>query len=165
MIVLGLDPGFATIGYGIIQKKTTIKLINCGVIKTSPKDPFENRLSTIHSDLTHLIKNNEIHEVAIEKLFFSTNVKTGIDVAQARGVLLLTCTQENLPIAHYTPLQIKQQICGYGQATKKQIQWMITNQLQLQSTPKPDDAADAVAVAMCHANAIKYNQIITQYSQ
>lgn len=153
MIILGLDPGTATTGVGIIQVLgNQFRPINYGVISTPPDLPMEKRLLMIYEQLTEIINTYRPDQVAIEKLFFNQNITTGITVGQARGVLLLVCAQNNLPIGEYTPLEVKQALVGYGRAEKKQIQHMVKTFLGLKDIPKPDDAADALAIAICHAH-------------
>ena len=153
MRILGIDPGYALIGIGVIDyvgnKFTPVKY---GKIETSAGLPLSDRLKTIHEQLTCWILETKPEVVSIEKLFFNTNTKTAIDVAQARGVIMLTCTLNNLELYEYTPLQVKQAVVGYGRAEKLQIQRMVKSLLNLESIPKPDDTADALAVAVCHAN-------------
>ncbi|MDA3815318.1 MAG: crossover junction endodeoxyribonuclease RuvC [Patescibacteria group bacterium] len=157
--ILGLDPGTATTGWGVITEEgKEPKLEAFGCIETSKhKDDF-TRLKEIAEDLTHLIAKYKPDEVAIEDLFFFKNLKTAIKVAQARGVLLLTVSQQNLVGAEYTPLQVKQALTGYGRAEKHQVQMMVKNVLGLDDIPKPDDAADALAVAICHQQSRRINQ-------
>lgn len=156
-LVLGIDPGFATTGYAfILEKARQIKIIEYGVISTSAKLGFPQRLVIINRELTNLIKQFKPTSFAIEKIYFAKNAKTAIDVGQARGVLLLTAILHNLPIYEFTPLQIKQAICGYGQADKCQIQNMLKNILKLKEIPKPDDAADALAIAITFLQSKNY---------
>ena len=154
MIVLGIDPGVATIGFGVVraerQKNT---LVQYGVITTPPGIPLSSRLLQISDDMEELIRTFHPDEMAVEELFFTKNITTGISVGQARGVLLLRLAQENLPIGEYTPMQVKQALVGFGHAEKKQIQYMVQNFLKLPELPKPDDAADALAIAICHAHS------------
>lgn len=157
MIILGIDPGTATTGYGVIEKKKkSVKFIACGCIKTSSKLSDEKRLSIIHKDLKKLIKKYKPNQIAVEKLYFGDNAKTAMVVGQARGVILLGAAQAKLPVSEYTPLQVKIAITGYGRAEKKQIQRMVKVLLNLKKIPRPDDAADAVAVAICHANTCRF---------
>ena len=149
MIILGLDPGTATTGVGIIQVLgNQFRPINYGVISTPPDLAMEKRLVMIYEQLNEIIDTYRPDQVAIEKLFFNQNVTTGITVGQARGVLLLACAQKNLPIGEYTPLEVKQALVGYGRAEKKQMQHMVKTFLGLKDIPKPDDAADALAVSI-----------------
>ena len=153
MIILGIDPGLAITGYGIIEKKgSKFRCLDVGVITTKSTEPFENRLLSNFEQLFTIINHYDIDEVAIEKLFFNNNSKTAIDVAQSRGVLILAAKKHNLPIAEYTPPEIKLAVSGYGKAIKSQVQYMVKQLLNLESTPKPDDAADALAVAIAHAH-------------
>ena len=161
MRILGIDPGYAIIGYGIVNYDGyNFKPLGYGAITTSPDMPFHKRLSTIYDDMLSIINVYNPQCAGIEKLFFTNNHKTGIDVAQARGVIVLALSQREVPIYEYTPLQIKQAITGYGQAEKKQVMEMTRNFLKLKSVPKPDDTADALAVAICHghfSNTININ--------
>ena len=151
-IILGDDPGVASVGFGLIKKEgSNVYVINYGVIKTPAKDNFEKRLFQIHKELQKIIKKYKPDVVAVEDLFFFKNAKTAIKVGQARGVVLLTANIENIPVDEYTPLQIKQAVTSYGRADKNQIQQMVKNILQLKEIPKPDDAADALATAICCA--------------
>lgn len=153
MIILGFDPGLATLGYGVIQtdKKGRAEMLDYGIIST-PKDvKFPDRLILLERGIEQVIDTFKPDEIAIEELFFAKNVKTGINVAHARGVLLLTAKKKCAKIFEYTPLQIKQALTGYGRAEKNQIQQMVKTFLRLKTIPKPDDAADALAVALTHA--------------
>lgn len=158
--ILGLDPGTATTGWGVIEEdRKNPKLVAFGCIETSKhKDTF-TRLKEIADDLNHLISEYEPDEVAVEDLFFFKNLKTAVKVAQARGVLLLTIAQRGLGGYEYTPLQVKQALTGYGRAEKYQVQVMVKNVLKLDHIPKPDDAADALAVAICHQQSRAINQL------
>lgn len=151
MRVLGIDPGLAIVGYGLIEQMDGPKgyrLIEAGVIRTPANAPEPARLTMIYEELCRLIAESQPEAMAVERLFFHQNVTTAMAVAQARGVILLA--GHNLPITGYTPLEIKRQICGYGRAGKRQVQTMIQRLLKLTSLPQPDDAADALAVALCH---------------
>lgn len=153
MIILGIDPGTATTGYGIIdQTKSQNRLVDFGVISTNKTLNDAQRLEILACDIRQLIKKHKPAAAGIEKLFFTTNQKTAMTVSQARGAILLTCQQDKLPIFEFTPLQVKSFICGYGKADKKQVQFMVKKILRLKSPPKPDDAADALAVALCAAH-------------
>lgn len=154
MIILGLDPGTATTGYGVIRMTNfKISCVAYGAIITKPDMDMPQRLSVIYDDLGQIIRQYHPDEVAVEKLYFGKNITTGISVGQARGVLLLRLAQENLLIGEYTPMQVKQALVGFGHAEKKQIQYMVQNFLKLPELPKPDDAADALAIAICHAHS------------
>ena len=153
MIIVGFDPGLATLGYGVIKKELKKKpeMIDYGIIST-PKDMnLPDRLTLIEKGVKQVIEKFRPDEIAIEELFFAKNVKTGIAVAHARGVLLLTATKECCKIFEYTPLQIKQALTGYGRADKQQMMQMVKTYLRLDKIPRPDDAADALAVALCHS--------------
>lgn len=157
MIIVGFDPGLATLGYGVIKKELKKKpeMIDYGIIST-PKDMnLPDRLTLIEKGVKQVIEKFRPDEIAIEELFFAKNVKTGIAVAHARGVLLLTATKECCKIFEYTPLQIKQALTGYGRADKPQMQKMVKTLLGLKAIPRPDDAADALAVALTHAQTNK----------
>lgn len=159
-IILGIDPGLASTGYGVIetcQGRTSI--IDYGCISTEPKTSFEKRLDQIHQQLQKIIKKYQPDLFAVEELFFAKNAKTALLVGQARGVVILTAIQNHLPISQFTPLQVKQSVTGYGRADKKQIQQMIKILLCLKEKPWPDDAADALAVAICAANHKTHDQM------
>ncbi len=161
MIILGIDPGYAIVGYGIIEQKgNKCSPIAYGVITTATQMPMEQRLLTIYRELNNIIDKYKPDEVAIEELFFNTNAKTAINVGQGRGVCLLAAAEKGIPINEYTPLQIKQALTGYGRADKNQIQQMVKMFLNLTEIPKPDDAADAVAVAVCHAHSRAVNNLV-----
>ncbi|MEZ4180558.1 MAG: crossover junction endodeoxyribonuclease RuvC [Candidatus Doudnabacteria bacterium] len=150
MVILGIDPGTATTGFGVIEKQNNKFLIlEYGVINTDKSLPQAQRLQTIYDDLSLIIDKHQPIAVGIEKLFFSNNQKTAMTVSESRGVVLLKLQQKNIKIFEYTPLQVKNILCGYGQADKKQIQTMVQQTFGLQSLPKPDDAADALAIALC----------------
>ncbi len=159
MIYLGIDPGTATTGFGVIKRNKTNKpeyeILDFGVITTRKSDSDAERLNIIFNDLINLIKKYKPDTVGIEKLFFITNQKTAMTVSQARGVVLLAAQQMKLTIKEFTPLQVKDTLCGYGKADKKQVQAMVKMTFGLKHTPKPDDAADALAIALCAA-AWKY---------
>ncbi len=156
MRIIGIDPGTGILGFGIIDlEKGKLKLVDAGVIRTPVKEEDAVRLMTIYEELTAIIAETKPQEMAVEKLFFTTNVTTAMTVAQARGVVLLTAMQAKLRVAEYTPLQIKQAVTGYGKAEKKQIQEMVRVILQLKEVPKPDDAADALAVAITHSMTLR----------
>lgn len=161
MIILGIDPGIAIVGYGIIEyKNNKFSVIDYGAITTPSTMNMAKRLERIYKGIDLLIKNYNIDEVGVEELFFNKNVKTAIIVAQARGVILLACSQNDKPVYEYTPIQVKQGVVGYGRAGKIQVQRMVTSMLNLKKIPKPDDIADALAVAICHANANKLEKTL-----
>lgn len=163
MIILGIDPGYGTIGYGLIEKNgSKLTPIDYGVILTPKDEGISQRLAMIYDSLSALIKKYKPDEIAVEELFFNTNITTGIKVAQARGVILLCAVHECGCLYEYTPLQIKQALTGNGRAEKYQIQYMVKTLLHLKANPKPDDAADALAVAICHANTSAFKKRILE---
>lgn len=151
MIILGIDPGTATTGYAVIQKakNNSYMILDFGVINTDKHISDAERLLVLFSDLSEIIKKHKPDRAGVEKLFFTTNQKTAITVAQARGTVLLALEQHTIPIHEFTPLQVKSTICGYGSADKKQVQYMVKQTFKLDKIPKPDDAADALAIALC----------------
>jgi crossover junction endodeoxyribonuclease RuvC len=151
--ILGIDPGTARLGYGIIDAGDGYAAVDFGTIETSAKDTMAQRLLQLHQALTHLIATHAPEGMAIEQLFFSRNVTTAIAVGQARGVALLAAAQSGLPVTEYTPAEVKQAISGYGNADKQQVQFMVQLLLELDAVPYPDDAADALAVALCHGQS------------
>lgn len=152
MIVLGIDPGFAIVGFGLLDAdRGRQRLLTCGAITTPAGLPLPKRLLQIAEDMDTLIAQFSPDAMAVEELFFNSNVTTGIGVAQARGVILVAAEREGVPIFEYTPSQVKQAVVGYGRAEKRQVMDMVKRILGLKSVPKPDDAADAVAIALCHA--------------
>lgn len=154
MRILGIDPGIATIGFGVVDsEKSSQKLINCGVISTPAHTSLSSRLEQIYDDMCQLIDLFKPEAVSIEELFFNTNTTTGIAVAHGRGVILLACRKAGLKVYEYTPLQVKQAVVGYGRAEKAQVMDMVKRICHLPAPPKPDDAADAVALALCHARS------------
>ena len=158
--VLGIDPGTATTGWAILEENNGgIKALAYGHISTSPKKTDEERLLEISKDLEKIVKKYHPQEAAVEKLFFFKNQKTVMEVSQARGAIVLTMSQKGVSLFSYTPLQVKQAITGYGRAEKRQVQSMIKNILKLKNIPKPDDTADAIAIALCHLNSRKMNNL------
>ena len=154
MRILGIDPGFAIVGWGIVDYVgSRFKIVAYGSIQTPAGQRLEERLKTIYSDLGGVIDKFNPDVMAVEELFFNTNITTGIKVAQARGVILLCAEQRGIPMAEYTPLQVKQAVTGYGRADKNQVITMVTMLLGLSAPPKPDDTADALAIAVCHAHS------------
>ena len=154
MRILGIDPGIATIGFGVIDfSGREYKLVNCGINTTPAHTMLSARLEQIYDDMCQLLELFKPDAVSIEELFFNTNITTGIAVAHGRGVLLLACRKAGVAIYEYTPLQVKQAVVGYGRAEKKQVMDMVRRICALPSPPKPDDAADAVALALCHARS------------
>ena len=153
MRIMVIDPGYAIVGVGILDyNRNRFSTLEYGAITTTPDQLFPKRLQTIYEDYTALLDRFHPEAVSIEKLYFGNNVTTGIDVAQARGLILLGAAQRNIPVFEYSPVQIKQAVVGYGNAGKHQVIYMTTKLLNLRSTPKPDDVADALAVAITHAH-------------
>ncbi|HLS53048.1 MAG TPA: crossover junction endodeoxyribonuclease RuvC [Tissierellaceae bacterium] len=159
MIILGIDPGIAIVGYGLIEcRGNSFKAIEYGTIVTDSKLLFPDRLKIVYDKLGEIIDEYKPNDMAIEELFFNKNIKTAIKVGQARGVEILAGVNKGLDIYEYTPLQIKQAIVGYGRAEKRQVQEMVKLLLNLKEIPKPDDAADALAVAICHGSSLKFKE-------
>lgn len=159
MRILGIDPGLAIVGYGVIEiNGNNFKPIDYGCILTDKDMDFPNRLKYIYQSMNQIIEKYKPDEAAIEELFFNKNVKTAIDVGHARGVEVLSIINNGLRIFEYTPLQIKQAVSGYGRADKQQVQEMVKMLLSLKTKPKPDDAADALAVALCHGFSINFKE-------
>lgn len=151
MRILGIDPGIAIVGFGILDYDgVDFKVVDYGAITTPAHTPITERLKMIYDDLEYVIEKYKPEQMAIEELFFNNNVKTAITVAQARGVLILGASLFGLEVFEYTPLQVKQAVVGYGRADKNQVQQMVKSILKLHEIPKPDDTADAVAIAICH---------------
>ena len=160
MIVLGIDPGFARLGYGVIDcTDGRYKVLEYGTISTPAHTELADRLKKINYDLNEVISKYKIDVASIEDLFFNTNTKTAIHVAEARGVILYTLATANIQIFEYTPLQVKQALVGYGRADKHQIMEMVKKTLKLKSMPKLDDTADALAIAICHTYSIRYDNL------
>ena len=154
MRILGIDPGYGIIGFGLVDaQRGQFQLLNCGAITTPAGMDFSARLEIIYEDMKKLLEVAKPDVVAIEELFFGQNVTTGIGVAQSRGVILLAIRQAGLPVYSYKPAQVKQSVVGYGNATKHQVQDMTRRLLKLSEMPKPDDAADAIALALCHGRS------------
>ncbi|MEJ2757399.1 MAG: crossover junction endodeoxyribonuclease RuvC [Anaerolineales bacterium] len=164
MLVLGIDPGTATTGYGLVNQTSDGRLeaIAFGAILTPKNLPMPDRLAQLYQELNEVILLHRPDSSAVEKLFFQKNVKTAISVGQGRGVVLLALAQAGLPIGEYTPNEIKQAVTGYGSADKHQMQEMVRMLLELPERPKPDDAADALAVAICHLHNSRYQQLIEE---
>jgi len=164
MIVLGIDPGTATTGYGLVQEHEdgSLAVLTYGVILTSPDDPMPERLIELHRQLHALILLHRPHSGAVEKLFFQKNVRTALAVGQARGVVLMTLAACDVPLEEYTPLEVKQAVAGYGGADKHQVQQMVRALLSLPEIPRPDDAADALAVAICHLHSSRMRRLLAE---
>lgn len=170
MLIIGIDPGYAIVGYGVIDyTNDRFTVLDYGAVLTEAKTPFCDRLMEIYGELDEIIKKYKPQAMAVEKLFFTTNQKTAIDVAQARGVIMLAARKNNVEVFEYTPLQVKQAVVGYGKAVKKQVMDMTRRLLNLDKVPKPDDTADALAVAVCHAHTapskITNNRLAELYKQ
>jgi crossover junction endodeoxyribonuclease RuvC len=156
MIILGIDPGTATTGYGVIEKKgQKFTLVDYGCVITPAKTPLHDRLDTIFKEISGIIEENRPDHVAVEEIFFAANAKTAIAVGHARGVILLASKKKGCQVHEYTPLEVKMALTGYGRADKKQIQQMVKAILTLSEIPKPDDAADALAIAICHGQTTR----------
>lgn len=161
MIIIGIDPGYAIVGIGVIEYiGNKFRTLEYNAITTPAGMPTVDRLKKIYQEMTMYLDKYNPDAVAIEELFFNSNQKTAINVAQARGVLLVAVANRGIPICEYTPLQVKQSVTGYGRADKKQIQQMVKMMLGLNAIPKPDDAADALAIAICHAHSNKMNKLL-----
>ena len=161
MIILGIDPGIATLGFGVIEKDNNgvCKAVDYGVVKTPKDEPLPVRLAMLEEGVTKVIEKYKPDEIAMEELFFTKNITTGIAVAHARGVAMLCAVKHCGKLFEYTPMQIKQALTGYGRADKQQIQQVVASLLKLKSIPKPDDAADALAIALCQAFTSRFNNL------
>lgn len=156
LIILGIDPGSTITGYGIIktnQKKTT--LVDYGVIKVTPRKPLPYRLQEIFSGINSIVKKRKPHQIAVEKAFYSKNAKSALVMGEVRGIALLSGAEANIPVAEYSPREIKSSIVGTGAASKTQVQYMVKNILNLKEMPEPEDASDALAIALCHLGKLK----------
>ncbi len=162
MRIIGIDPGYAIVGFGILEyNRTQFQVVDYGAVTTPADMDFNSRLLEIYNDLCYILDKFRPDFLAIERLYFTSNQKTAIDVAQARGIVLLAARQRNIEVFEYTPLQVKQSVTGYGKAVKKQVQEMTTRILKLPEIPKPDDTADALAIAICHAHS--YNSQLSNF--
>lgn len=160
MRILGIDPGIAIVGYGVVDKEgNAYKTIAYDAVTTRAHTPLEQRLEKVYTGINEIIKMYKPDAMSIEELFFNNNAKTALTVGQARGVIILAAVQNNIPVYEYTPLQVKQALTGYGRASKSQIQQMMKSMLALTEIPKPDDVADALAIAVCHGNSMRFNSI------
>lgn len=161
MLVLGIDPGTAITGYGLVEALgNKLKVVDYGCVRTPANSPLEYRLQTIYAALVNLICQYNPAHLAIEELFFNKNVRTALSVGHARGVIILAAANAGLEVFEYTPLQVKQAVVGYGRADKAQIQFMVRTLLCLSETPKPDDVADALAIAICHTHFFNSRKLI-----
>lgn len=163
-VTVGIDPGTASTGYGVVGLTVhgDFVLLACGVIRTEPGVPMHLRLLELHGDLMRLLDEFQPDAVAVEKLFFGRNVTTAISVGQARGTALLAAAQRAIDVAEYTPAEVKQAIAGYGNAEKRQVQEMVQRILELPEIPRPDDAADGIAIAVCHLQRLTYYRRIAE---
>lgn len=161
MIILGIDPGLATMGYGVIEKRAddSCTAVDYGVVLTPKEESLPVRLAMLEEGVNKLLNKYKPAEVAVEELFFAKNITTGIPVAHARGVILLTCVKYCGRLYEYTPMQIKQALTGYGRADKMQMMHVVTAMLRLSKIPRPDDAADALAVGLCHAHTSRFGKL------
>lgn len=166
MAVIGIDPGTATTGFGFIEELPdgSIRLIDYGVISTDSNDPADRRLHSLYSQLSGLIRVQQPENAAVEKLYFQKNVRTALAVGQARGVILLALFEAGIPFFEYNPMEIKLSVAGYGRADKKQVQQMVQTLLALKELPRPDDAADALAVAICHIHSRRMIELGKEFS-
>jgi crossover junction endodeoxyribonuclease RuvC len=163
MLVLGIDPGTAITGYGLVrEERDGLSLLVCGVIRTPAGQALPERLKRIYSELCDIISTYRPEAMAVEQIFFSNNARTAFAVGQARGVVLLAGVENGLAVHEYTPLQVKQAVVGYGQATKEQVQQMVRMLLELEAVPQPDDAADAVAIAICHHHSARMRDLLRE---
>jgi crossover junction endodeoxyribonuclease RuvC len=157
MLVIGIDPGTAITGFGVIDEHPdkTLHLVDCGAIRTSAKIPTDERLKILHEKLSAILQTHQPDCAAVEKLYFQRNVRTALQVGQARGVIMLALSQSAIPVYEYNPMDVKLAVTGYGMAEKVQVQQMVKVLLCLSEIPKPDDVADALAIAICHAHSAK----------
>jgi len=162
MLTLGIDPGTARMGFGLVADGNDLTVVDFGVIETASSAPMTERLLTLHQAVTRLITTHQPDALAVEQLFFARNVTTAIAVGQARGVVLLAAAEAGIPVAEYTPSEVKQAVAGYGKADKPQMQEMVRLILRLDDIPRPDDAADALAIAVCHAQTVPFRDSIGQ---
>jgi crossover junction endodeoxyribonuclease RuvC len=161
MLVIGLDPGLATTGYGVVRGDGHhLEVVDYGVVRTPADAPLAQRLMMLHDRITELLERHGPGVAAVEELFFSANAQTAMLVGQARGVLLVTLAQGGLDIVEYTPMQVKQAVTGYGGADKNQVQQMVRVLLSMEELPRPDDAADALAVCICHLHSARLSELL-----
>ena len=166
MRILGIDPGIALAGFGVVEKNgVAIKAGSYGHISTEAGTPVPDRLKILYDDMVNIVEEYRPDVMAVEELFFNKNVKTAIIAAQARGVIILAAVNHGIEVVEYTPLQVKQAITGYGRANKQQVQFMVKEMLRLKEVPKPDDTADALAIAICHANSVDLMKHLDRKSQ
>jgi crossover junction endodeoxyribonuclease RuvC len=154
VIVLGVDPGAACTGYGVVARSGgAVSLLECGIVKTDPLMPLPQRLREIYEGITEVLERHRVQTVAVEGVFFAKNARTAIILGHARGAILLAATMKDLPVSEYSPAEIKNAVTGTGRATKEQVQFMVQRLLRLKEPPRPNDAADGVAVALCHCQS------------
>jgi len=164
MLVLGIDPGTAITGWGLVSREGgELALVDYGTVRTSRDASLPQRLQVLYRELGQVISSHQPSAVAVEKLFFNKNVRTAMTVGQARGVVLLAVAEAGLPVHEYTPLEVKQSVCGYGRASKEQIQKLVQMLLGLDSIPQPDDASDAIAIAICHIHSSRLQARLAQH--
>jgi len=165
MLVLGIDPGTAITGWGLVKSDgDALTLVDYGTVRTSPDTALPQRLQTIHRELGEIFTSHQPSVVAVERLFFNKNARTAMAVGQARGVVLLAIADAGLALHEYTPLEVKQSVCGYGRASKEQIQKLVQLLLGLDFVPQPDDAADALAIAICHIHSSRLSAMVAEHA-
>jgi crossover junction endodeoxyribonuclease RuvC len=164
MRILGIDPGTINLGYGIVDGEEEIHMVDCGVITLSSRLPMEERLRSLYKELGKIIRKHKPNEVAIEEPFIGNNVRSAFAIGRAQAMAILAAVNQGLPVYYYSPAKIKKQITGYGQSDKQQVQEMVRVQLELSELPQPNDAADALAVAMCHIQQMRLNQWLTEHT-
>jgi crossover junction endodeoxyribonuclease RuvC len=162
MRILGIDPGTINLGYGVVDGIEEMHMVDCGLIRISPRTPIEERLRSLYDGLTKIIAEHKPNEVAIEEPFTGCNIKSAFSIGRAQAVAILAAANEGLPIYYYSPTQVKQQITSYGQSDKQQVQEMVKIQLGLPQPPQPSDAADALAVAICHIQQSHFGQWLSE---
>lgn len=164
MIILGIDPGTAIMGYGLIEQKgNDLIALDYSCWRTPAHTPLAERLFMLYEQISPYLRSHTPDHIAVEELFFNRNTTTALSVGHARGIVLLTCAQQGIPVYEYTPLQVKQAVVGYGKAEKRQVQQMVRGLLGLNDIPKPDDTADALALAICHAHSFSLNQKMREF--
>lgn len=162
MRVLGIDPGTINLGYGVVDVKDEMQMVDCGVLNLSSRTPIEERLCSLYAELSKIIAKHEPNEVAIEEPFIGRNVRSAFSIGRAQAIAILAAANQGLPIYYYSPAEVKQQITSYGQSDKQQVQEMVKIQLGLSQLPQPSDAADALAVAICHIQQSRFSQWLAE---
>lgn len=166
MIILGIDPGIAIVGTGVVEyENNKFRVLYYDAVTTKAHTPLEERIQLVYEGVSTLMDTFRPDALSMEELFFNNNATTAFSVGQARGVVLLAASQRKIPVFSYTPLQVKQAITGYGRADKNQVQQMVKSFLNLRAVPKPDDVADALAMAICHAHSYGYNSLLSKYTK